>query len=886
MRRLLPMVTEISPQGLKLDTLEYNVRHAVDKCNQACMAACLTELFRHFVSLNRPMTRFASPQLDRCTQLEMRFVIGPFSNHVSFGLHQRLLTLLLGIVVRQMGIAAPTMTSYVMQEWNRYEYVLFHRPALALARLIGIGATLCHCKKNASVSYIRHIFEDTQTMRDWRKKVLGNPDILSTFMSEDQATRARQMLLCSNIYYKPKENSEWHLRKYQDFCLATPHPQYMYQGGPMQRTRLIKLMGFLKQDISTSPALKILENVEEVMLYLASHCNNMYDRDAFDDLQVDYQVFLYLFQRILRQGGPGLGTLLQDNETMILSAPNQIAEAYGMQLGAVVFEKTDYIKYGVLVPPDKTPPIKSDRGIKRSLEINDFFPRPLMISKIHERTPPSIQRDHNDMIREWDDDRQRHPVVQSFQFLFNVYRVHQMWHTVTRRMADRHSEVVELDSDFFDLTQPHRVLYKCAETGVAAAEVHLQRSAAIELIRTKKLSSRDVVQAERIRGTDVETWMNQLCPDPDNAGGQKSLKAVLIGPFKLRELSHLEGGVAEYHEVKRALDAHPDLVYVKKMMHLDFASVTGGTSEGKELGSTCAWVVYVPSLCIEDTHVTITLRELKSIVGQDEALRVMVRPILKAAAVMERTCGEFSSWNIDENYVSFDAQLQGGEIVVENAYLHAITETLLGSYPDHRTTMPADNRTTVQDMEAMIANSQVSDFDVGTELCKYKRLIIEGKHAVYAEGPKIEIGVPVPDAIHLSAHQDIPQDHQRLASDAIAVMEEIKGTRDSISFFEKIDVLQGIFNQLKPSSDPEFRFQRDQQVGGRIYWQGMCRKWFYLMHDDNKRGGSDEKMYLNVWNPGMRSNAFKRKVWAAMDAPLREKVANKEMTLTDAAKLV
>jgi hypothetical protein len=221
---------------------------------------------------------------------------------------------------------------------------------------------------------------------------------------------------------------------------------------------------------------------------------------------------------------------------------------------------------------------------------------------------------------------------------------------------------------------------------------------------------------------------------------------------------------------------------------------------------------------------------------------------------------------------------------VENAYLHAIAETLLGSYPDYRITKPADNQTTVQDIETIIAKiRQISDIDVDTELYKCERLIMEGKHAVLDAGPVLDV---MPDLIPASVQQDIPQDHQRLASDAIAVMEKINGNRDSISFFQKIDLLQGIFNLLKPSCDPEFRFQRDQQVGGRIYWQGIYRKWFYLMHDDNKRGGSDEKMYLNVLNPGMRSNAFKRKVWVAMNASLREKVVNKEMTLTDAAKEV
>ena len=66
---------------------------------------------------------------------------------------------------------------------------------------------------------------------------------------------------------------------------------------------------------------------------------------------------------------------------------------------------------------------------------------------------------------------------------------------------------------------------------------------------------------------------------------------------------------------------------------------------------------------------------------------MMARLILaKVAAVMQRICGEFSSWKIDDNYVSFDAKMQGQETVLENAYLHTIADTFLGSYPDHRNT--------------------------------------------------------------------------------------------------------------------------------------------------------------------------------------------------------
>ena len=59
------LVIDLSPNGFNLGTLEFNLRNAIEKRDEACMAACLTELFRHFVYLNRPMRRISSPRLDR-----------------------------------------------------------------------------------------------------------------------------------------------------------------------------------------------------------------------------------------------------------------------------------------------------------------------------------------------------------------------------------------------------------------------------------------------------------------------------------------------------------------------------------------------------------------------------------------------------------------------------------------------------------------------------------------------------------------------------------------------------------------------------------------------------------------------------------------------------
>ena len=108
-------------------------------------------------------------------------------------------------------------------------------------------------------------------------------------------------------------------------------------------------------------------------------------------------------------------------------------------------------------------------------------------------------------------------------------------------------------------------------------------------------------------------------------------------------MSCLERDVAERHKIKKTLHVQPDAVSTQKNVFTGSVSVAGENTQGLEMGKTYAWVVYVPSLSIEDTHVTMTLRELKTIVGQDETLRIMARPILRAAAVMQRTCGEFSS---------------------------------------------------------------------------------------------------------------------------------------------------------------------------------------------------------------------------------------------------
>ena len=708
------LTARISPFGCALDTLTYNLRHAIERRDESRMAVCLTELFRHFVFLNRHMTRMMSPQLNRQTQMKWRMAIGPFSNPVSLGMHQCLKVLLLGIAVRQIGVAVPTMISYVMKEWEEYERVLFNRPALALAKLLGIGTTLCHCKKDASVSYARFVFADTAKMREWRKELTTTPDILGTYLSDgDQASHAREMLTCCKIYFVSRSR----LRKYQEACITTPHPEYMCQGGLMQPSNVSRLVKTIKQGIpqgSAPSASAVLQDVEAAMMYLSIHTNNMFDQDAHDNLQVDLQIFLYFFKRALcEEMGDGRtpGTLLQKSRMMVLSAANDIRENYALQLWVSRPNMSDFIKYGVLGEPAFRP---SRGNKKRLLTLSDlvYTFQSTMVPKVHENTPPSIVRDHDNIPRECDiSEIQQHPALHGFRFLLELYCLHYTWSRCrsTRLLVDRVSgtehERIVIDREFVDLTQPHRVLYKCTTTGVAATEVRLQGRAATELVQHWEPPPREPSQATRIRTTDAgeaEILRDHLC-EQGQARAHKALKAVLVGPFPLHEIQRLEEQLAHHHTLKETLHVQPNAAYVQKMAYVDFASVTGFGDQ--IVGRIYAWVVYVPSLTIQDSHVTMTIRELKAMSHQDVTLAAIARAVLSPGrimgpvAVMKRLCEEYCRWGICDNYVSFDVNIHGSDIVLDNISCHTITETLLGEFPDTRCMVPGNAQTTWQEIQ-------------------------------------------------------------------------------------------------------------------------------------------------------------------------------------------
>jgi len=101
---------------------------------------------------------------------------------------------------------------------------------------------------------------------------------------------------------------------------------------------------------------------------------------------------------------------------------------------------------------------------------------------------------------------------------------------------------------------------------------------------------------------------------------------------------------------------------------------------------------------------------------------------------MQRTCGEFSCWKVRGDYVSFDIEAQGSEVVVKNAGFRVITDTFLGTFLDFRRIESIEGTTTAQDISASISEEDT------VELHRFARLMIEGK-------PTISVVQVVLDAI-------------------------------------------------------------------------------------------------------------------------------------------
>lgn len=685
-------LTHLSPHGVTWSTLEYNLRHAIEKRDDKRASVCLTEMFRHFVFLNRPMWRIVhSCPLDRQTRMELSLSIGSFSNPVSFAIHQRLLTILMGIFVRQIGVATPTAFQYLVDEWKTYERTLFYNPILALSKLLGMGATLCHCKKDATVAYSRHLFEDTSKMREWRNDVLKRPDIVSTYISNaEDAQKARQILLCNKIYF----DNRMRLRRYQLVCIGTPHPEYMCQGGCMARGNILKLVDAFKTPGVGTDAIIVMQYVEDAMIWLSSHVNNVWDRDSFEELQVDFQLFLYFLHSVVVNTPPGPDSLLETSKSIVRSAPNIVNEDYVLRLWNEPPNVKDFIHYGIVGEPVMK---KQSRGKKKALciqDLADIESRPELVPKIYESMPPSVIRDDDNIVRKCTvSATQTHPCGDLLHYIFGLYRLSYIWKKCqTSMIVAPSTPKVVLDREFIDVTQPFRILYQQSDIG--ALEVYLHGHAARELMadplgvpaenRTEKITTEDFAEAEIVK--------DYLCGDDTSTARRQSVRAVVIGPWPLQEVSRLERELTKFQRMKEILGVHPDKAFVKKMMLLDLTTMSGCTSQNHVLGRIYAWVVYIPSLSVKSNHVLMTIDELKAMSTKDPSLdkaaKMILKPIkfIRTISMMKRTCNENCNWKIGDNYVSFSVDTDDCDIILSNIRIHTIAETLLGLYPDSRFT--------------------------------------------------------------------------------------------------------------------------------------------------------------------------------------------------------
>lgn len=702
---LASMVSNVSPHGATIATVEYNLKHAVEQRDDTRTAACLTEIFRHFVLLNMPMRRFVSGPMERSLRLELTMHIGPFANPAALGMHQRLFTTLVGICVRQVGLASPCALSYVVDQWKAYERFVFHLPHEALARLLAIGTTLCHSRKDASVAYARHVFDDNAKMRDWRAQALKHADVVATYIPDaDQAYQARKMLLNNKVYF----TNRLRLRRYQAVCIGMPHPEYMCQGGVMARAQVIKLMDSLKQSLPRDAgpeALSVFQDAEDIMLMMGAHVNNLHDRDAYETLQVDLQIYVYLLQRVLagvpRASLQGPDSLMYTSRAMIAAAPRYITSAFVQRLWNATTDVADLIRYGVCADPGivkfKAP---KKKGVTTADLLDSF--KPVIVSRHQESLPPSIVRDDNNIVRESPASAmQRHPGTDSLQFLFGMYRLASMW-SKTKMAFQADADRVTVDRDFVDLRQGVKTLYRDASSGILAVEATLRAHAVAQIqamvkagggpqakTNARTTTSSSETSNETLHTSDVseaDILVDHLCRLDDTDSG-KMVKAIMTGPFDPKDTPRLDKEIAWYHDMKTVLGVEPDVAFSTKLMMVDLSAMVEGM--GQVLGKVFAWVVYVP--CIDVHHktntVVMTIEELKHMGTQDPYLgkiaKAILRPkrLVRLLAVMKRTCDEHCSWKIGDNYVAFNVTAKNASIVMGNIRLICSTETLLGKYP-------------------------------------------------------------------------------------------------------------------------------------------------------------------------------------------------------------
>jgi len=659
----------------------------------------------------------------------------------------------------------------------------------------------------------------------------------------------------------------------------------MIKGKLMDRYNVIKLANAFRKQIAEFPAnytvSTVLQDLQDLMIRMIDDSEFSAGGDKFEEMQGDCMIFMYLIAKVIQEetnAGRTPGILFKDSEEYIESASNDvITDEYARQIWAHTPDIKEYTFYGT----QGEPVVLSGPGFKKRTFLDT-------ITKANQNLPPSILLDKDGDIRlQRHSERQQHPTAARYRFIFGLYRIHCMWMKITREDSRLTIEDNVIYADIVDLTQPHSVLYKVTETEVAAMQVHLTQTAAMEIYRKQEVlrtqhaplptTEVDIDQfhiqlADEQRADAIKL---RLCQKEDTETPH-SIKAALIGPFPLQDFQRVEIELARFQKFKDILNVQPDLVYAKKMMYsVAAASATHCNVSKINLRENYTWAVYIPSLRLEYNHAIMTIQELEAMALEDmtidEIAKNILRPILRSIAVMKETCGDYSNWRIDHNYISFDVFTQESTVIIRNARIHTITDTILDKYPDSRVTIPTNNMNTAPAIRSFLERERDRFEDAEKELARFKILMMEDKYR-----PNLEDTTPIP-----------PPDHDRWKDEAMIESHNINALdkcKDS-DFFALIDELREILDHLKRPGDAEFRFQRDDKKnGGIIYWDGLNRKWGYLLTKDTADCTPKEKKYLNILECPVNIDAFKRKIWVAMDTNLRDMVVAGNMKITKACR--
>lgn len=670
-----------TPSGLSLATLEHNLRHAVERKDDVQAVHCIVDMFRNFVVHNRPTERGVVVG-DLTLRLELRPGLGPFSNVLSLRLHQRLFSLLMSIFFRQIGAATPTALAALIGLWEDYEWYLFCRPVTSFARLLSMTTILCHCYKDGSVAYARSTFDDTSVMRSWREEALRGREIMALGMTYTQLAQAQEMLSARSVYF----DTRLRLRRYQDVNLGDPHPQYTAQGGPMTKRRAQAYVDVFRRGMpAVSDVRRVLAAVENVMVYLAAQVNNVYARDVYDEVQMDAQVFLYIFRRVVRECQGQLPEYMNISRSRVSCAAACVRTQYAAHLLADR-GLGGMFRYGVVGENAYRHPRggrKTQPSLTALLETMQHQ-RPPILAKAHEMDPPALERNAENwaLFRECSLVQQVPMVEAAVGFLRELYRVHHNWSKLRSISArDAPATAIQLvDSEFFERGS-ERVLLECRESETVMVEVRLSAVAVQELSSGGGGRPGDGRQ-EGVRDFRSEAHLAVECL---GKGDQtRGVVAVMVGPFDLQEVPRLQKEVADRHELKKRLGVAADVVVVQRLMlHSLYPQ---SACRRLRMGRVYAWVVHVPRLAADD-HICMTISQLTTTTkayGMQALNRCLLRPsdLVGLTTLLECLAEAHDPFRIQHSYVSFQMSVQAqGVLMLSDVRHHLITERLLGWWP-------------------------------------------------------------------------------------------------------------------------------------------------------------------------------------------------------------